>query len=117
MTNEIRRCHDIILIDDDEIVRRLWKYQADRTGLNFSSFASIDEFLNSEHQIHLESFIFVDSNLGEGIKGEVESRKIADKGFQNIYLATGYQENDLKIPGWIKGVFGKEPQFDQILPQ
>ncbi len=55
--------------------------------------------------------IYVDSDLGNNLKGEVLSEKIYSMGFSEIYMATGHIAEDIKVPAWIKGVRGKTPPF------
>ncbi len=57
--------------------------------------------------------VYVDSDLGGGIKGELVSEEVFHKGYQNIYLATGYvaSDLDLKSSPWIKGVHSKKVPF------
>ena len=51
--------------------------------------------------------MYIDSDLGKGLKGEELSKGIFDLGFKNIYLATGKRKVDIKVPYWIKKVQGK----------
>lgn len=100
-----------ILIDDDELMHMSWKMEAQKQGLSFKAYFTVEEFLNSAAQICKSSVIYIDSNLADGIKGEVESEKISKIGFSEIYLATGYAASDIQKPKWIKEVVGKRAQF------
>ena len=59
----------------------------------------------------VKSKIYVDSNLGNGVKGEEIAKQISDLGFENIYLCTGYRSSDFAKMPWIKDILGKDPQF------
>lgn len=100
-----------ILIDDDNLMHMAWKMEAQKNNLEFHSYLTIDEFLNDSSQFNEDSFIYIDSNLSDGVKGEIESKHIYEKGFQNLYLATGYSPSDIDKPFWIKKVVSKRPTF------
>ena len=71
---------------------------------------SINDFMAASASFDKSSKIYIDSNLGDGIKGEVESEKIFALGFSNLYLATGYEKDSIQKPFWIKEVFSKSPE-------
>ena len=101
----------VVLIDDDKIMHMGWQMEAKNHAIDLSCFFTIDDFLQVANEFPKTTDVFVDSNLGNDIKGEVESKKIADLGFQNIYLATGYAPKEFEKPEWIKEVRGKKPDF------
>ena len=96
-----------MLIDDDRLVLLNWASHCKKNGLPFFGFKSIDEFLAASSSFDKASRIYIDSNLGDGIKGEVESEKIFALGFLNLYLATGYEKDSIKKPAWIKEIYSK----------
>lgn len=102
--------YDWVLLDDDELVHTTWKFAAQNRNKSFIGFYNHLNFLENANQIHQESDIFVDSNLGNGIKGEEIAKTISDLGFKNIFLCTGYHTSQFEPMPWIKGVVGKEPQ-------
>lgn len=97
----------IVLIDDDRFTHLNWKRSAKNNGIELLSFYSVEDFLNESHGLYLDIPIYVDSNLGDGLKGEILSEAIYNNGFKNIILATGAKKEDIKIPFWIKKVQGK----------
>ena len=58
--------------------------------------------------------IYIDSNLSEGLRGEVLSRTIADEGFVNLHMATGYDPTSIEKPSWIKSIQGKSPTIAKV---
>jgi signal transduction histidine kinase len=100
----------IILIDDDRLVQLNWKSHCKKHDLDFHGFKSINDFIASSASFDKSSRIYIDSNLGDGVKGEIESEKIFILGFLNLYLATGYEEDSIIKPSWIKKVFSKSPE-------
>jgi signal transduction histidine kinase/CheY-like chemotaxis protein len=101
---------NVVLIDDDRLVHLNWKTYCKRRGLEFSGFMSINDFMAASASIDKASRIYIDSNLGDGIKGEIESEKIFILGFLNLYIATGYEKDSIQRPAWIKEVFSKSPE-------
>jgi hypothetical protein len=54
--------------------------------------------------------IYIDSDLGGGIKGEDIARQLKDLGFADITLETGHPPENFKHLPWLK-VAGKEPPW------
>jgi anti-sigma regulatory factor (Ser/Thr protein kinase) len=105
----IEKDFDTILIDDDELVRMVWDSKAKEKGVEFKSYADPSE-ANFEG-LNKEACIYIDSNLANGLKGEELAQKLFNEGFQNIYMATGYNPEDFKHLTFLKGVIGKSPPW------
>jgi len=107
---------DLILIDDNKTLTNAWKLTAEFSDKNIVVFNSISEAENEIHNYSLDSVVHIDSDLGENIKGEEYAKTLYEKGYKNLYLATGYEVSkfDLDKLYWIKKVVGKDPQFDDI---
>jgi hypothetical protein len=104
----IKEDKSIILVDNDDLVHINWKIQMKKQGINLASFYSISEFLDTAYSYSTDTPIFLDSNLDDGIKGEVDGIKIYNLGFNNIKITTGY--NELDQPYWVRSIIGKCPQ-------
>jgi signal transduction histidine kinase/FixJ family two-component response regulator len=100
----------IIFIDDDRIIQSGWKLFCSKNNLQLQTFFTVDKFLEASGEVEKDSLIFIDSNLGQGLRGESESKRIFDLGFKNIYMATGYDKESFANIPWIKGVIGKGPE-------
>lgn len=100
----------VVLIDDDELIQIGWRRSGKKMGYDVQTFTTIEDFLKSSPQFKKETPIFIDSNLGNGIKGEIESEKIHELGFQRLYLATGYQKSEINVPNWILEVYSKNAE-------
>jgi signal transduction histidine kinase/FixJ family two-component response regulator len=98
---------EVILIDDDKLVHLNWKRSFQDHGVKLNSFYNVDEFLNQSSHFELNTPIYIDSNLGNGLKGEIESEKIYLKGFTNLTIATGYDPEFIHRPNWIKNINSK----------
>jgi FixJ family two-component response regulator len=101
-----------VLIDDDELVRMTWKFKAGASNVDFKAFEGIDDFMEAAKDLPRDCSLYIDSNLGNGVKGEVVAVQIAQMGFSEIHLATGSEASDLSYDkNIIKSVRGKEPPF------
>lgn len=96
-----------VLIDDDILIQLGKQLQAEKEGYQLDCFYSIDEFLASSSKYPKDTEIYVDSNLGTGVPGEVDSKRIAEIGFENIYLNTGYSDLNIEEYTWIKQIYVK----------
>ncbi|MFA6023570.1 MAG: sensor histidine kinase [Candidatus Pacearchaeota archaeon] len=110
MTNYKEPKYNVVLIDDDKLVHINWSHYCNKKGITFSGFKSIDDFILVSKTIDKSSNIYIDSNLGEGIKGEIESEKIFNIGFLNLFLSTGYDKNSIVKPQWLKEIYSKNPE-------
>lgn len=103
--------YSAVLIDDDEIVRMNWEAAASEAGTRFKSFKSPNAFLSWADHIPKSASVFIDSNLGDGQKGELVAETIHEMGFNDIKLTTGYAPDDFSEIPWINEVVGKEPPW------
>jgi hypothetical protein len=102
---------EIVFIDDDELILKSWELAARDKEISLHLFQSVDSFILVSEEFPREVEIYIDSNLGENIKGEIESEKLSKLGFLNIYLATGHNPDDMDQPKWIKKIIGKRAPF------
>ena len=101
-----------VLIDDDALVRMSWKLAARKSGVDLHAFAAPGEFLAGSHNFDRNVPIFIDSELGEGVKGETIAEALKAEGFTDLTLETGHPTEKFSTPGWLK-IAGKEPPFGQ----
>jgi FixJ family two-component response regulator len=101
----------IVLIDNDRLIRSGWEIVAKRKDIPIHTFSSVEEFIDSETTYSKDISIYIDSNLENGFKGEVESKKLYQLGYANLFLSTGYLDFDPSSYPWLKGVVGKKPPF------
>jgi signal transduction histidine kinase len=101
--------YDWILIDDDPLVHMTWQFISKERQKTFLGFKSYKEFSESKQNIDPTSNFYIDSNLGDGIKGEVIAKKMHSEGYQNLFIATGYDPDQFKNLDYITDVIGKEP--------
>jgi anti-sigma regulatory factor (Ser/Thr protein kinase) len=106
---QIKKPAGIVLIDDDKFIRINWARHFKARGITFNSFSTINDFIENQKLISKDFYIYVDSCLSDGSKGEVESQKIYELGFKNIFLSTGYEKSTINKPSWIKDIIPKSP--------
>lgn len=102
---------DAILIDDDSLVELAWNMVAKEKNKKLLYFSNPADFFDESEKFHFESPIYVDSNLGHGIKGEDVSLRISEMGFKNVNICTGYQVTDFPPMPWVRSIIGKDPIF------
>ena len=97
---------EMVLIDDDELVRMNWEYHAKCNSMTLRTFSSFSEFLKNRENISDCSSIYIDSELGAGVRGENLAPSLYKMGFTELILTTGY-ERALKNNSYFKSVVGK----------
>ncbi len=102
---------DVILIDDQDMIHKTWQMMAKIKKINLKSFHSADEFFSKCGTLDKNCKVFIDSNLADGVKGEVVAKEIYAKGFVRIYLATGTDRSEFPPMSWITDIVGKQPGF------
>jgi len=69
------------------------------------------KFFNLAKNFDFSTPVYVDSNLGDGVKGEEISKLIVQLEFKKVYLATGYDPDHFGPTPWLSGIIGKEPPW------
>lgn len=102
---------DALFVDDDLLIRNLWKMSAKKNSVKLKTFSSSEKLLQFIPEVELSTPIYIDSSLGESIKGEDIAKTLSDKGYENIYLATGHDPSSFTSYTFLNGVIGKEPPW------
>ncbi|MEK7721557.1 MAG: HAMP domain-containing sensor histidine kinase, partial [Elusimicrobiota bacterium] len=79
-----------VLLDDDALTHMNWEYAAQENGIELRAFTDPARFMASLGDFPRDIPLYIDSELGENIKGENIAADLKEKGFTNIYLATGH---------------------------
>jgi len=101
----------IVFIDDDEMMVEVWQEAAKVVNKDINVFKDPRDFINDLHLYNKNTYIYIDSSLGNNLRGEDFAKTLYEKGYQNIFIATGYPKDNFKDMYWIKGIVGKEPPF------
>lgn len=106
-----RTLFDAILIDDDALARTTWRIAASRSGKKIGVFSTTADFLKEAGSVDRATPVYIDAELSDGVKGDVESLKIHELGFAEIYLATGHEAVKFENLTHLRGVVGKAPPW------
>ncbi|MFK8137616.1 MAG: sensor histidine kinase [Bdellovibrionales bacterium] len=112
--SEIAICKSgpIVLLDDDPLVHLTWKMRANESKIDLRVYQKPEELLADLSKLGTEeTSFFLDSNLGNDLKGELWSENLKDQGYENIFITTGLEAKEVIKKDWIKKVIGKEPPF------
>lgn len=101
----------VLLLDDDMLVHMNWKLAAKTAGAEFKAYKTPEELMATVDALQKDTSIFIDSDLGDGIKGENIAGELHDKGFTDLSMATGHGHEKFSHLPWLK-VHGKEPPWE-----
>lgn len=106
--------YDFCLIDDDsQLIHKIWGAMAKEKHLQIMMFTTPQEFRSVADKIDRLTPIYIDVSLGEGIRGTDFAYEVHKLGFVEINLATGYGQDSIDVPPFIRRVVGKDfPQLD-----
>jgi hypothetical protein len=99
---------DGVLIDNDPLVAMMWALGAKEKNKSVLCFEGESEFDQAMDEIDKTSPIYVDVDLGNGIKGQDVAGRLYNKGFRNISLATGFEASSVTKPEFISAIIGKD---------
>lgn len=98
----------VILIDDDPLIRMIWESRAKSKGINLVTYDSAESFADDVERIATNVEIYIDRDLPNGVKGEEYAKILFEKGFKNLILATGHEPEFFGPLPHIKKIIGKE---------
>lgn len=104
----------VILIDDEDLIHLMWQKEARKSNIELICFTEPKEFFKSASEYDKEVLIFIDSNLGLEVTGEVYAKNIFDLGFENIYLTSAYTEIKLEDYPYLKGIVDKRVNLEKF---
>ncbi|MDO8630356.1 MAG: hypothetical protein Q7R41_07670 [Phycisphaerales bacterium] len=102
---------DAVLIDDDSLARMTWGVAANRAGKILRAYADGAAFFAELAGIPMDTPIYIDSNLADGIRGEDVAEKLHRMGYTNIRLETGHEPSYFPPMAHIREVVGKNPPW------
>lgn len=100
-----------VLLDDDPLVHMNWKMAAKSAGAELKSYKTPQELAGAAETLPRDIPLYIDSELGDDIKGEDIAKTLHDKGFTDISMATGHSAEKFASLPWLK-VVGKEPPWN-----
>ncbi|MBA2657826.1 MAG: HAMP domain-containing histidine kinase [Tatlockia sp.] len=102
---------NLVFIDDDEMMRNTWLFAAEEVGMSITTYSSFNEFLKNKTHYDKDTVIYIDSDLGDNIKGVLCAKRLFNEGFKEVHLTTGYSHDRFGNMPWLKSIVGKEPPF------
>jgi len=109
--NKLNESNKFVFIDDDENMRMAWIFAAEEAGEEIHVYSHPDEFTKDMSNYEKNTVIYIDSDLGTDIPGEVYAKELYENGFTELHLATGYSVDRFKGAPWLKSIVGKAPPF------
>ena len=98
------------LLDDDPLVHMNWRLAAKAAGAELKSYKTPQEFAAAAESLPHDIPLYIDSELGNEIKGEDIAKDLHGKGFTDITMATGHGPEKFAHLPWLR-VTGKEPPW------
>lgn len=98
----------IALIDDDKYIRHSWIGLAEKYSFEIKAFSDFNGFLSEQDKLDRNTEVFVDSNLGNNIRGEDIISDIKNLGFRIVNIQTGYNESEVKFVEGLNNIVTKE---------
>ncbi|MBY0378217.1 MAG: sensor histidine kinase, partial [Gammaproteobacteria bacterium] len=107
----IPRNPDLVFIDDDATLCKCWQLSASFSEKSIMTFTSISAFEKKIAEIDPITPIYIDSELGRGLRGEEYAKQLFEQGFHEIYLVTGHAATSFSSMPWIRAIIDKNPPF------
>lgn len=104
---------NMILFEDDDLVKMSWEYYASKKSINIFIFGNYLEFLKI-HEVepfNLNTPVYADINLKSSESGIEIVKKLNTFGFSDINLTTGYDKSSIDVPIFIKKIINKTFPF------
>lgn len=100
-----------ILLDDDPLVHMTWKMAAKSGGVELKPFKTAADLLAQASVLDKQTPVYIDSELGGGVKGEDIARQLHEAGFTSLYMETGHPPEEFEKLTFLKGVISKDPPW------
>lgn len=101
-----------ILVDDDALIRLTWESKAKLKSVPFKSFATSEELLTHLSEFEKNSVFYLDLEIkGSSLTGDLLAKKLKEKGYEELYLASGHEVVAPVILASFKGQHSKKCPF------
>ena len=101
-----------VLLDDSNIVHMTWEMAAEEAGVELLGYTDPDKFMADLGNFPKDMPIYIDSELGENIKGEKIAVELKEKGYTNLCLATAHAPERFAHLPWLKVIDKSAPWGD-----
>ena len=94
---------DFVYIEDEELLRMSWLSKAKKKNIRLLALSTTREFEQNLEKINFEkTAIYIDNNLKEGDISGLEFAQILHlRGYQNIFIASGYEAEKFAEYTWL----------------
>jgi len=99
-----------VLLDDDALVHMNWRMAAKAAGAELLACKTPAELEAALAGLPKDTPIYIDSELGGGVKGEDIAKDLHARGYTSLSMATGHGAENFAALPWLK-VAGKEPPW------
>ena len=97
----------VVLLDDDMLVHMNWRIAAKAAGVELKAYKTPEDFTAGIKELPKDTVIYIDSELGNNVKGEDIAKDMHGKGFSDLTMATGHDPEKFSHLPWLK-VTGKQ---------
>jgi hypothetical protein len=103
---------DAVLIDDSTYNHKFWQYAAKKSTKALKCFRGLPDFDREAEQIPIDTPIYIDLNLQDGVCGLDVAANLRHRGFEKLYITTASVSFSNKDYPWLSGVNDKTPPFN-----
>ena len=90
-----------VLLDDDMLVHMNWKMAAKAASVELKAYKTPEDFTANIVNLPKDTPIYIDSDLGNDIKGEDIAKELYNNNFTNITMATGHGPEKFAHLPWL----------------
>ena len=98
-----------VLLDDDALTHMNWQDAAQEHGIELIALTDPAEFLARLGEFPKDIPLYIDSEIGDNVKGEDIAADLKEKGFTNICLATGHPPERFAHLPWLRVISKEAP--------
>ncbi len=101
-----------VLVDDDALIRLTWESKAKSKSIPFKTFSTSEELLQNLNNLSKDTVFYLDLEIkGSALTGDELAKQLQEKGFHEIYLASGHDTVSDEIMKHFKGKHSKKCPF------
>jgi signal transduction histidine kinase/FixJ family two-component response regulator len=97
----------MVIIDDNQEMINACVFYADTRGKKVAEFTEVGMFLEALKEYPKNIPIYLDSDLGYKLSGELIAKDLYDEGYTDLNLMTGFAHQSHKDFPWLKNIFEK----------
>ena len=103
--------HSMVFLDNEPTLCRGWEVAAKKRGLPLLSTPSFETLKKALPRCDPQTIFYIDYDLGEKGNGLTICRWLWERGFRQLYLATGHPPQKMRKAPFLKGIVGKSPPW------